>query len=117
MGGVDRTDQLRSYYTCSRKSQQWWKKLLYFVIDTAVTNAWLCYKWHNPTTNPAAEDDQDRDEQQSSCLSHSQFVMEVAKGLINAGGNEVQTITCATWIRYRPQECPVGQQARLSVPW
>ena len=32
MGGVDRGDQLRSYYTCSRKSQYWWRKLMYFLV-------------------------------------------------------------------------------------
>ena len=82
MGGVDRADQLRSYYSCSRKSQQWWKKLLFFTIDIAVSNAWLCYKWHNPTTEPAESDDDDREEAQSARLSHSQFVLAIAKGLI-----------------------------------
>jgi hypothetical protein len=46
MGGVDRSDQLRSYYTCSRKSQLWWKKVLYFLLDITQVNAWICYKHH-----------------------------------------------------------------------
>ena len=33
MAGVDRADQLRSYYSCSRKSQIWWRKLFYFLMD------------------------------------------------------------------------------------
>ena len=41
MGGVDRGDQLRAYHTCSRKSQFWWKKLLYFLVDIARVNAWV----------------------------------------------------------------------------
>jgi hypothetical protein len=50
MGGVDRGDQLRAYYTCSRKSQYWWRKLLYFLVDIAQTNAWVAYKSHHAAT-------------------------------------------------------------------
>ena len=42
--GVHRADQLRAYHSCSRQSQAWWKKILYFLIDVARVNAWLCYK-------------------------------------------------------------------------
>ncbi|XP_038050740.1 uncharacterized protein LOC119723906 [Patiria miniata] len=51
MGGVDRTDQLRSYYTCSWKFQKWWKKLMYFLIDVCRVNAWLSYIRHHPATH------------------------------------------------------------------
>ena len=33
MGGVDRADQLRAYYSITRKAQKWWKQMLYFLID------------------------------------------------------------------------------------
>jgi hypothetical protein len=44
MGGVDRHDQLRAYYTCARKSQLWWRQLLYFLVDAAQVNAFICFK-------------------------------------------------------------------------
>ncbi|XP_072033345.1 uncharacterized protein [Amphiura filiformis] len=44
MGGVDRHDQLRSYHTCARKSQKWWKQLLFFLMDAARVNAFICFK-------------------------------------------------------------------------
>ena len=65
MGGVDRADQLRAYYSCSRKSQIWWRKLLYFLVDVCRVNAYICYK-------QTAEDP----------VSHSKFVLAVAMGLI-----------------------------------
>ena len=102
MGGVDRADQLRSYYSCSRKSQQWWKKLLFFTIDTAVSNAWLCYKWHNPTKASAEEDDDDREEEQSARLSHSQFVLAIAKGLIYGTSQQQQRRRDPQQSKYQP---------------
>ena len=39
MRGEDRVDQLRVYHTCSRKSQLWWRKILYFLVDVARVNA------------------------------------------------------------------------------
>jgi len=39
MGGVDRFDQRRGYYTVSRRSKKWWLRILYFLFDTAVVNA------------------------------------------------------------------------------
>ncbi|XP_072051974.1 piggyBac transposable element-derived protein 4-like [Amphiura filiformis] len=48
MGGVDRSDQLREYYSCSRKTQQWWRHILTFLIDIARVNAYVCAKEHRP---------------------------------------------------------------------
>ncbi|XP_038060038.1 piggyBac transposable element-derived protein 4-like [Patiria miniata] len=89
MGGVDRADQLPSYYmyTCSRKSQKWWKKLMYFLVDVCRVNAWLSHVHHHPATHiassSASEDDLERPEMQSGTISHSKFIMEVPKGLID----------------------------------
>ena len=41
MGGVDRSDQLRAYNTVARKSNIWWKQLLYFLVDICGTKAEL----------------------------------------------------------------------------
>ena len=43
MGGVDRSDQLRGYYSCRSKSRKFYKYIFYFLLDTAVTNAYIMY--------------------------------------------------------------------------
>jgi hypothetical protein len=44
MGGVDLFDSRRKTYSCSRKSMKWWLRLYYFIIDAAVSNAYILYK-------------------------------------------------------------------------
>ena len=44
MGGVDRGDQLRSYYSCRTKSRKFYKYIFYFLLDVAITNAFVLYK-------------------------------------------------------------------------
>ena len=44
MGGVDRGDQLRGYYSCRTKSRKFYKYIFYFLLDTAITNAFVLYK-------------------------------------------------------------------------
>lgn len=41
MGGVDRADQLRMQYSCTRKAQKWWKYVFWFCIDTAISNSFI----------------------------------------------------------------------------
>ena len=82
MGGVDRHDQLRSYHTCSRKSQIWWKQLLFFLIDISRVNAFLLYK--GARNNP---------------MDQSKFVYQIADGLIDGyphGNIERQNIKVRT---------------------
>lgn len=43
MGGVDRFDQKRTPYAVGRKSSKWWKRIFYFLIDAAITNAYILY--------------------------------------------------------------------------
>ena len=87
MGGVDKGDQLRSYHTCSRKSQLWWHSILYFLLDVARVNTWLCYKQHH---TPAANDGSsastsgtDDDQSDGRVLTHSKFVLAVVSELID----------------------------------
>ena len=45
MGGVDRGDQLRGYYSCCTKSRKFYKyNIFYFLLDVAITNAFVPYK-------------------------------------------------------------------------
>eukprot|EP00745_Piridium_sociabile_P039652 TRINITY_DN74564_c0_g1_i2.p1 TRINITY_DN74564_c0_g1~~TRINITY_DN74564_c0_g1_i2.p1 ORF type:complete len:596 (+),score=111.91 TRINITY_DN74564_c0_g1_i2:65-1852(+) len=42
--GVDKHDQLRSYYGSRLKFKKWWKYVLFFCLDTAAVNAYIIYK-------------------------------------------------------------------------
>ena len=50
MGGVDRGDQVRGYYSCRMKSRKFYKYIFYFLLDVAITNAFILYKDY--TTDP-----------------------------------------------------------------
>lgn len=45
MGGVDCFDQLCSTYSFKRKQNKWYKTIMYFLIDRALANAFICYNW------------------------------------------------------------------------
>ena len=47
MGGVDLADQLRQYYKVSRRSYKWWIYVFWFMLDTAVNNAYVLYTYTN----------------------------------------------------------------------
>jgi hypothetical protein len=40
MRGVDVADQLRGEYSCQVRTQKWWHRLLFFLLDTTVVNMW-----------------------------------------------------------------------------
>ena len=44
MGGVDRGDQLRGYYSCRTKSRKFYRYIFFFLFDVAVTNAYILQK-------------------------------------------------------------------------
>uniref|UniRef100_A0A1B6EQK2 PiggyBac transposable element-derived protein domain-containing protein n=1 Tax=Cuerna arida TaxID=1464854 RepID=A0A1B6EQK2_9HEMI len=48
MGGVDVADQYISSYSFTRKSIQWWRKIFFWLLETAIVNAFLLF---NKTTN------------------------------------------------------------------
>ena len=44
MLGVDKLDQLMSYYSFLHKSVKWWRKVFFWVQEVAVINAYIVYK-------------------------------------------------------------------------
>ena len=48
MGGVDRGDQLRGYYSCRTKSRNFYKYIFHFLFDVAITNTYILYKNFHP---------------------------------------------------------------------
>ena len=44
MGGVDRGDQVRGYYSCRTKCRKFYKYIFHFLLDVAITNAFILQK-------------------------------------------------------------------------
>ena len=45
MGGVDLSDQLRSYYKLGRSTKKWWKQCFYGLLNILVINCFISYKY------------------------------------------------------------------------
>ena len=44
MGGVDQSDQIRSYYPTGRASRKWYRYIFWFLFDVAIGNAFVLDK-------------------------------------------------------------------------
>lgn len=44
MSGIDRCDQMISYYSTPKKSIRWYKKVLFHLLDISVWNSYYIYK-------------------------------------------------------------------------
>ena len=66
MGGVDLFDAHRKNYCSSRKSKQWWPRIFYFLLDTAVVNSYILYKETGGTKS----------------LTLKEFILDVAEHLM-----------------------------------
>jgi len=66
MGGVDLNDQLQQYYSIRMKGRKYCKYIWWFLVDVAVTNAYILCKKHTDLTVPSVKD----------------FRIDLAKGLI-----------------------------------
>lgn len=44
MRGVDLIDQMRRDYTVQYHSRKWWHKLMFFVVDSSLMNAWVLFR-------------------------------------------------------------------------
>ena len=73
--GVDRSDQMLSYYTFSRMTVKWWKKLFFHLLDLAVVNAHILYK-----------------KSSKEKMSLEIFYEKVAEGLLASAGTEIQAV-------------------------
>lgn len=44
MSGIDRQDQMLSYYPCNRKTIRWYKKLFIHVLQMSLINPYYLYR-------------------------------------------------------------------------
>ena len=53
MGGVDKSDQMRSYYGIGNHSKKWWRCVFSFILNLCIVQAWITWKnsCHNPVRN------------------------------------------------------------------
>ena len=56
MGGVDRGDQLRGYYSCRTKSRKFYRYIFYFLLDVAITNAFILHKHYSNSPQTSLKD-------------------------------------------------------------
>ena len=42
-GGVDRGDQLLTYYGYPHRTRKWWRRAFFFLFDAAVVNSYIMY--------------------------------------------------------------------------
>ena len=47
MGGMDVTDQFGCYYSFDRRTVKWWRKLLFWLMEVSIVNAYILYKGDN----------------------------------------------------------------------
>lgn len=47
MSGIDRSDQMTSYYSSPRKSVRWYKKVMFHLLDVAIWNSYFIMKKYN----------------------------------------------------------------------
>ena len=71
MGGVDRGDQLLSYYGFPHRTVKWWRRAFYYLLDAAIVNSYILY---TKTT-------------QGRRLSHEQYRIALAKQLLTAASS------------------------------
>lgn len=79
MGGVDKTDQLVSYYRIFIRSKKWTLRMAMHAIDIAISNCWIQYQRHSKILKTPKNKIMD--------LMH--FRMELAEALIEI--NKSQT--------------------------
>ena len=47
MGGVDRNDQLRGYYSIRMKCRKVYKYIFWFLLDVSITNSYILHRCNN----------------------------------------------------------------------
>lgn len=85
MGGVDRADQLRSYYYIGRQSRKWYKYLFWFAFNVAACNSYILQCENTRRKRP-----------------QEKFLLELGKGLIAGFNSRKRPSTSAALPVIRP---------------
>lgn len=98
MGGVDKMDQLLSYYGFSRRTFKWWRKAFFNLFDMAIINAYILYTL-------SAQDNRK--------LSHLHFRIELAKQLLHEASHPVQS-SSSQLLTSHSSQASLSRAARLT---
>ena len=108
MGGVDKADQLLSYYGFNHRAIKWWKRTLFHLLDLAIVNSYILYKLSSdPSRQP----------------SHQQFRIQLAKELLNRTGIEINDAGNSHVMQTFSSLCcssdrtPLSYKSRPSAMW
>ncbi|XP_064461555.1 piggyBac transposable element-derived protein 4-like [Ornithodoros turicata] len=71
MRGVDMFDQLREQYSVSRRAMKWWHRLFYFLLDSALVDAYILHKLS-------------RKEVGVEPYTHFQFLLKLSRELVGS---------------------------------
>ena len=93
MGGVDRGDQLLSYYGFPHRTVKWWRRAFFFLFDAAIVNSYIMYC----ITKKGQRH-----------LSHEQFRIALAKELLSSA------LHSPSQAAHGPRHQPLQPLARLS---
>uniref|UniRef100_UPI00398EFAF2 piggyBac transposable element-derived protein 4-like n=1 Tax=Pristiophorus japonicus TaxID=55135 RepID=UPI00398EFAF2 len=96
MGGVDISDQMRSYYPVGRPSKKWWRCILWYLMNITIVNAWLIFKRssHDPPL-PSRYDH----------LNFRTTLAKLLRGDYSAGTSRKGRLTSSSENRYRATFC------------
>ena len=73
MSGVDRLDQFLSYYNFNRRTNKWWRKAFFCLLDVAIYNSFVLYS---------------KSKQDHRKLSFLQFRTQLARELVMDSSSE-----------------------------
>lgn len=51
MSGIDRSNEMVSFYSCPRKTTRWYKKVLFHLLDITAWNSYFIFNKHFGVTN------------------------------------------------------------------
>ncbi|XP_067826911.1 piggyBac transposable element-derived protein 4-like isoform X1 [Heptranchias perlo] len=96
MGGVDISDQMRSYYPVGRPSKKWWRCVLWYLMNITIVNAWLIFKRspHDPPL-PSRYDH----------LNFRTTLVKMLRGDYSAGASRKGRLASSSETRYQAAFC------------
>jgi len=55
MGGVDIGDQFQAYYNMGRRTRKWWRRVVFYLLEVCVMNAFVLEEYVCPESHAAKE--------------------------------------------------------------
>jgi len=99
MGGVDRSDQQRTMYSVSRRSKRSWLRIFFFLLDTALVNAYALYASVHP----------------DNALSRLDFRVQLARALLGNYTSRKRSLVGTSYL-VRRRSHDSQNTKRLGVP-